>query len=274
MNLTPEQIQENWDKLIQIIKDTFEEGSERRENLLRMYHHFEERAMFAPASGVVYYHNAWPGGYVDHILNITKCAKKIYKMWKKMGAHTEEYTLESVIFCALHHDLGKLGDLTENYYVPNESEWHRINQGKMYNYNDKLHFMTVTDRAVYLLNHFSIDMTQIEYLALRLTDGMYEDANKGYLMGFGEGKNLKTNLPLILHQADMMATRLEKERYMFSKDSDINYSEILNPKLKEEREEQEKESVNNIKEAVLKKETPDILSDKSKDLFNELFGDK
>ena len=93
-------------------------------------------------------------------------------------------------------------------------------------------------------------------------------------MGFGEGKNLKTNLPLILHQADMMATRLEKERYMFSKDSDINYSEILNPELKKEREEQEQKSVNTIKEAITKSETPDILSEKSKDLFNELFGDK
>jgi hypothetical protein len=61
---------------------------------------------------------------------------------------------------------------------------------------------------------------------------------------------------------------------MFSKDSDINYSEILNPELKEEREEQEKESVNNIKEAVTKRETPEVLSQKSKDLFDELFGDK
>ena len=84
----------------------------------------------------------------------------------------------------------------------------------------------------------------------------------------------KTNLPLILHQADMMATRLEKERYMFSKDSDINYSEILNPELKDEREKQEEESVNNIKEAITENKTPEILSDKSKDLFNELFGDK
>ena len=38
--------------------------------------------------------------------------------------------------------------------------------------------MTVTDRAVWLLNHFGIELTQIEYLALRLTDGMYEEANK------------------------------------------------------------------------------------------------
>ena len=144
----------------------------------------------------------------------------------------------------------------------------------MYEYNDKLHYMTVTDRAVWLLAHFNIEMSQIEYLALRLTDGMYEDANKGYLMGFGEGKNLKTNLPLILHQADMMATRLEKERYMFSKDSDINYSEILNPELKEEREKKEQKSVETIKKAVSTNKTPDILSEKSKDLFDELFGDK
>ena len=41
---------------------------------------------------------------------------------------------------------------------------------------------------------------------------------------------------MILHQADMMATRLEKERYMFSKDSNIDYEEILHPEIKEERE--------------------------------------
>ena len=85
---------------------------------------------------------------------------------------------------------------------------------------------------------------------------------------------MKTNLPYLLHTADMLATRWEKEQYMFSKDSDINYSEILNPELKEEREKREEESVSNIKEAVSKNETPEILSQKSKDLFDELFGDK
>tara|TARA_B100000959_G_C14377591_1_gene376685 strand:- start:77 stop:481 length:405 start_codon:yes stop_codon:yes gene_type:complete len=134
--------------------------------------------------------------------------------------------------------------------------------------------MTVTDRAVWLLNQFNVKMTEVEYLALRLADGMYEKANKDYYMGYGESKNLKTNLPYLLHTADMLATRWEKEQYMFSKDSDINYSEVLNPELKEEREKQETESVNNIKEAVSKNETPEILSQKSKDLFDELFGDK
>ena len=99
---------------------------------------------------------------------------------------------------------------------------------------------------------------------------MYEEANKGYLMGYGEAKNLKTNLPYLLHQADMLATRWEKEQYMFSKDSEINYDEVLNPELRSVREKEEAEKVERIKQAVEKKETPDVLSKK---LFNELFGE-
>ena len=274
MKLTPEQLQENWDKLIQVVKDTFEEGSERRENLLRMYHYFQDRAMFAPAAGVVYYHNAFPGGYVLHVLNVNRFALRLYEVYKELGLHTTEYNEENITFCALHHDLGKLGNLDYDYYIPNESEWHRINQGKMYDYDNRLHYMTVTDRAIWLLSQYDVKMSEIEYLALRLTDGMYEEANKGYYMGYGEAKNLKTNLPYLLHNADMLATRWEKEQYMFSKDSDINYSEVLHPELKEEREKQETESVENIKEAITKNETPDVLSQKSKDLFDELFGDK
>ena len=50
LNVKEEGLEE---RLIQIIKDTFEEESERRENLLRMYHYFKDRMMFAPASVVI-----------------------------------------------------------------------------------------------------------------------------------------------------------------------------------------------------------------------------
>ena len=38
----------------------------------------------------------------------------------------------------MHHDLGKVGDMEQDYYVPNPSEWHRINQGKIYDFNKNL----------------------------------------------------------------------------------------------------------------------------------------
>ena len=45
--LTEVQLQDNWNKLIQVIKDTFEDGSERREKLLKMYHDLEDRMVVA-----------------------------------------------------------------------------------------------------------------------------------------------------------------------------------------------------------------------------------
>ena len=47
--LTPEQLQDNWKEFIQLLEDTFE--GDRLSRLLKMYDHFEERMMFAPASG-------------------------------------------------------------------------------------------------------------------------------------------------------------------------------------------------------------------------------
>ena len=54
MKLKPEQIQENWDKLIQLIENTFD--GERKEKLLSMYNDFKDRMMFAPASGQEHFH--------------------------------------------------------------------------------------------------------------------------------------------------------------------------------------------------------------------------
>ena len=58
--LTPEQLQDNWKEFIQLLEDTFE--GDRLSRLLKMYDHFEERMMFAPASGKEHYHNCHAGG--------------------------------------------------------------------------------------------------------------------------------------------------------------------------------------------------------------------
>ncbi len=73
--------------------------------------------------------------------------------------------------------------------------------------------MTVTDRALWLLQHFGIKMTEKEYIGLRLTDGMYEEANKSYYISYQPERALKTNIPYVLHQADMMATKIEFDEW-------------------------------------------------------------
>ena len=170
--LTPEQIQENWDKLIQIINDNF--SGERLEKLLEMYSYFEERMCLAPASGKEHFHNAHPGGYVEHVLHIVD---------------------------------------SEDNYIHNDSDWHRKNQGLIYKHNPKLQYMTITDRACWLLQHFGINMSENEYIGLRLTDGLYEEANKTYYMNWSKDNQLATNIAYILHQADMMASKIEYDEW-------------------------------------------------------------
>ena len=254
--LTAEQIQDNWQQLRNIITDTFE--GERLEKLNKMYDYFEDRMCIAPASGTEYFHYAHVGGYVEHILHVIDLSVKIKDMWKQNGAIIN-FSDEELIFAAMHHDLGKVGDMTNDYYIPQESEWHRKNQGSIFSHNSELQYMTVTDRAIYLLNQFGITMTEWEYVGLRLTDGLYEEANKKYYINYGKGNSLKSNIAYILHQADSMATHIE-------------YDEWENSQKQEEIKVQG--NVENIKKAVTMKETSEELSKKSKDLFEELFGDK
>ena len=208
--LTPEQIQENWDKLIELVNDTFE--GERLEKLLEMYDYFEERMCLAPASGKEHYHNAYVGGYVEHVLHVVELAVEIKESWEKNGA-TINFTDEELVFAAMHHDLGKVGDLAEDYYVVQDNNWFVEKRGEYFKHNPKLQFMTVTDRAVFLLQHFGIPMTELEYIGLRLTDGMYEEANKNYYVSYQPERSLKSNIAYILHQADSMATHIEYDMW-------------------------------------------------------------
>ena len=254
--LTPEQIQENWQQLRDLITETFE--GDRLEKLNEMYDYFEDRMIIAPASGKEHYHNAHVGGYVEHVLHVTDCAVQLKRVWEDNNA-TINFSDDELIFAAIHHDLGKVGDMDKDYYVPQESEWHRKNKGEIFTHNDDLQYMTVTDRAIFLLNQFGLVMSENEYIGLRLTDGLYEEANKSYYISYNPAWQLKSNIAYILHQADSMATHIEYDEW----------------KRGEEQEEIRVElNVENIKKAVTMKETSDQLSQKSKDLFNELFGDK
>ena len=87
-----------------------------------MYDFFEDRMCMAPASGKAHFHNAMVGGYVEHILHVVEMSQQIRDLWESNGA-TINFTNEELIFAALHHDLGKIGDLEGNdYYIPQDND--------------------------------------------------------------------------------------------------------------------------------------------------------
>jgi len=174
---------------------------------------------------------------------------------------TIDFTDEELVFAAMHHDLGKCGDeLGNEFYTPNESEWHIKNQGKIYNVNADLEHMDVTDRSFFLLQQYGIKYSTREFYGIRLADGMYVKANEAYLKTSMPNMMLRTHIPIIVHQADMMATYLERDMWKNGN--------------KKEAKKVEK-SVNKIKDAVdTEVKEKFTKSTDPKDIFNELFGEK
>ena len=74
MKLTAEQIQENWDIFINNI-EVFITG-ERKQKLLDFYSKYQDRLMLMPAAHKKEYHNAFPGGYIEHVNRVVDCAIK------------------------------------------------------------------------------------------------------------------------------------------------------------------------------------------------------
>jgi len=122
MKLTAEQIVENWERLLEVIRTEF--TGERQTKLLSMYTDLEDRMSTQPASSIDHYHNAFDGGYVDHVLRVIDCAHEVYDLWTRMGADMSGYTKEELIFTALNHDIGKMGFPGEGNetYIPNDTK--------------------------------------------------------------------------------------------------------------------------------------------------------
>ena len=132
----------------------------------------------------------------------------MFEVWTEAGAGTNKFTLEEVVFAAINHDLGKVGSSSEDYYVPNDSDWH-IKKGQIYKINPVLQFMKVPDRSIFLLQEHGIKFSENEYLAIKLHDGLYGKGNESYLMAGMPEFALKTDLPILLHHADHLATLIE-----------------------------------------------------------------
>ena len=253
MKLTAEQIVQNWEDLMNIIDNSF--TGERKDKLKAMYTDLEDRMSVQPASSFDHYHNAFEGGYVDHVLRVIKCAKKVHSLWTEMGADMSGYTQEELIFVALNHDIGKMGFPGEGneVYIPNDSEWHRKNQGKMYKVNPNNPFSLVNDLSIWLLQHYNISITWNEMIGIKLTDGLFDESNKPYFMSRTADSKLKTNLGYIMHQADLMAARIEFETWY--KDRPTQSTPI--------KKQYAKKALSNSTDNV-----------NAKEMFKDLFGDK
>ena len=209
MILTAEKIQSNWITFNNHIETHI--TGDRKQQLLDFYKKFEDRVILMPAAHKREYHSAFPGGYVDHVNRVIEASLKMYDVWEQFGMDITTFTVEELIFSAINHDLGKMGDSEHEAYIPQTDNWRREKLGEEYMFNKKLAFSAVPDRGLFLLREHGIKYSFNEMVAIQTHDGLYDSANEKYLKGFMPEQKPRTSLPFILHQADMMAARIEFE---------------------------------------------------------------
>ena len=205
--LKEKQIINNWNKFLSNI-DLYITGK-RKERLLNFYNAYDERFSLMPASTKSSYHNAIPGGYIDHINRVLENAFLLKNIWESQGAIID-FSDEELAFVAINHDLGKFGSEEYEAYIDQDSKWHR-DRGEIYKNNPELFFMKIQDRSLYILQSINVKCTPNEYLGIKLHDGLYEESNKSYYIAFSEEYKLRSNLPYIIHQADLMSARIESQ---------------------------------------------------------------
>lgn len=256
MKLTAEQIQSNWEKFLGFINTYISDP--RKDQLIKFYTKHQEEIMLMPASHKKAYHNAFPGGYVEHVNRVIEGALEINKVWCNFGAE-QNYTIEELVFSALNHDLGKMGEEDNYAHIPSDDEWRKKNMGEMYKFNNSIAYMSVPERSIKLLVDNDIKLTQNEWLSIRLHDGLYDSANEPYLKNYMPELKPRTSLIFIIHQADLMASRIEFEKEWLPK---FNNKEIKKDNFKVKT----KTKTKNSKSKALSS----IKSEGLKNLFEEL----
>ena len=198
MTLTPEEITANFDKF----RSLCEKLGDRSETVLAMVDKLGEQLALCPASSRKDYHNCMPGGLVDHSLRVLTNSMKLVKSF---GWNVPK---DSLIISCLFHDIGKVGlanddGTVSDYYIPQESDWHRDKLGELYKYNKEMQYMSTPQRSVHMCQQFGVKLKTDEYLSILLNDGFVLDENKPYC--------LKTNpLVFVVMTADYISTMQEK----------------------------------------------------------------
>ena len=151
------------------------------------------------------YHLAEPGGLAKHSLNVLSIAcSMIETLYIKQSKPFTQAFLDSVVICALLHDLGKAGQFGKPNYrtIPKHDEsapFAGFIGHFEYETNKDLLYVPHEVRSIAIASRF-IKLTEEEQFAILYHNGLY-----GELQSIN-GK--ETELYMLLHWADMWASRV------------------------------------------------------------------
>lgn len=182
--------------------------STKRTGMEELIKAMEEGGFFtAPCSGA--FHLCKEGGLAEHSVNVFDTLMDLYIKLCPI----DELPMDSIIICALLHDLGKMGDHGKPNYVPNMVRSKKKNpdtgeydlvqsEAKPYETNKELTYEEHEIRSLLIAERY-IDLTEEEETAILHHNGLYGKLDSS----FGNANFCKTKLAFLLHTADMWCSR-------------------------------------------------------------------
>ena len=180
------------------VKETIEGllRSTKREGIEDLLKYMDSAGFYSsPAS--TRYHGAETGALALHSLNVCNAALMLAETW--CGKEWLMEQRDSVVICALLHDLGKAGQYGKPLYVDNILKTGQ-SKAQPYKHNDDL--MTLDHEIVSVIEASRyIELTEDEQRAIAWHNGLY-----GIFKYEIQGK--ETVLYMLIHFADMWASRV------------------------------------------------------------------
>jgi hypothetical protein len=170
---------------------------DRSQSIENFIENFGERIATCPSHNLVKRTTSSPGGLVEHALTTFKIARKLVET---SGININQ---ESLAIVCLLHEIGKIGDEEKDYFVAQDSSWHR-ERGQVYTYNPDLPKMTHAHRTLYLLQTNGIKLTMDEWIAILTQHGTASEENRFY-------SGCENNLAVVLQSAVRLAVMKEED---------------------------------------------------------------
>lgn len=169
----------------------------RAESIDAFMNRFGERIAICPSHNLTKRSTSAPGGLVEHALNTFRIARKLVET---AGV---AISAESLAIVCLLHEVGKVGDSDNDYFIAQDSTWHR-ERGQVYTYNPALPKMTHPHRTLFLLQASGIILSMDEWIAILTQHGTASEENRFYA-------GCENNLAVILQSAIRIAVMKEED---------------------------------------------------------------
>lgn len=163
----------NWQQYCEILQKLQDAELKNASEVLTK--NLANRLIVCPASSKLEYGGCFPGGLVWHSLNVYRN----FELLRVTLDLKKTISSDTAIILSLFHDLGKLGTVEEDYYQPQNSEWHREKLGQMFIVNPELANVSPASRTFEWLAKSGINLTAKEFEAILTATNRNVDSQGG-----------------------------------------------------------------------------------------------